>query len=35
MVLCTARRVSPSTQEPQGPAMPEKNMDIKKFDKGK
>jgi pilus assembly protein CpaC len=35
MVLCTARRVSPSTQAPQGPAMPEKNMDIKKFDKGK
>lgn len=35
MVLCTARRISPNTQEPKGPAMPEKNMDIKKFDKGK
>ena len=35
MVLCTARRVSPNTQEPKGPAMPEKTMDTNKFDKGK
>jgi pilus assembly protein CpaC len=35
MVLCTARRISPNTQEPPGPAMPEKKMDIKTFDKGK
>lgn len=32
MVLCTARRISPSMQPPKGPAMPVPNMDINKFD---
>ncbi|MFZ3263532.1 MAG: type II and III secretion system protein family protein [Terriglobales bacterium] len=32
MVLCTARRISPSSQEPKGPANPEPFMDQKKFD---
>ncbi len=32
MVLCTARRISPSSQEPKGPANPESFMDQKKFD---
>lgn len=32
MVLCTVRRVSPSTQAPKGPAMPVPNMDTGKFD---
>jgi pilus assembly protein CpaC len=33
MVLCTARRISPSTQQPKGPAMPESNLDPTNFDK--
>jgi len=32
MVLCTVHRVSPSTQSPKGPAMPEPNLDQGKFD---
>lgn len=32
MVLCTARRVSPSAQAPPGPAIPEPYLDDKKFD---
>ncbi len=32
MVLCTVHRVSPSTQSPKGPAMPEPNLDQHKFD---
>ncbi len=32
MVLCTARRISPSSQEPKGPPNPEPFMDQKKFD---
>jgi len=32
MVLCTARRISPSTLEPKGPANPQPFMDLKKFD---
>jgi pilus assembly protein CpaC len=33
MVLCTARRVSPNAQPPQGPANPEPYLDNGKFDK--
>lgn len=33
MVLCTARRVSPSMQPPKVPAMPEPTLDPNKFDK--
>ena len=33
LVLCTARRISPSTQQPKGPAMPESNLDPANFDK--
>ncbi|HEX9111337.1 MAG TPA: type II and III secretion system protein family protein [Terriglobales bacterium] len=33
MVLCTARRVSPNAQPPQGPANPEPYMEKGKFDK--
>jgi len=33
MVLCTARRISPSSVEPKGPTMPVPNMDTTKFDK--
>jgi pilus assembly protein CpaC len=32
MVLCTARRISPSGQEPKGPATPLPFLDHKKFD---
>jgi pilus assembly protein CpaC len=32
MVLCTARRVSPSAQSPPGPTIPEPYLDDKKFD---
>jgi pilus assembly protein CpaC len=32
MVLCTVRRVSPTTQPPKTPAMPVPNLDQKKFD---
>jgi pilus assembly protein CpaC len=32
MVLCTVRRVSPSTQSPNGPAMPVPTLDKSKFD---
>ena len=32
MVLCTARRISPSAEAPKGPPMPVPNMDITKFD---
>jgi len=32
MVLCTARRVSPSTQAPKGPEMPVPSLDPAKFD---
>ncbi len=32
MVLCTVHRVSPSTQSPKGPAMPEPILDQRKFD---
>ncbi len=32
MVLCTVRKVSPSTQSPPGPAMPEPTLDPHKFD---
>jgi pilus assembly protein CpaC len=32
MVLCTVRKVSPSTQSPVGPAMPEPTLDPHKFD---
>jgi pilus assembly protein CpaC len=32
MVLCTARRISPSGQEPNGPATPLPFLDHKKFD---
>ncbi|MFZ0480725.1 MAG: pilus assembly protein N-terminal domain-containing protein [Terriglobales bacterium] len=32
MVLCTARRISPSVQAPKGPAMPIPVMDTTKFD---
>jgi len=32
MVLCTARRVSPSVQAPKGPAMPVPTLDQGKFD---
>ena len=32
MVLCTARRVSPSGQEPKGPAPPKPFLDLQKFD---
>ncbi len=32
MVLCTVHRVSPSIQEPKGPAMPVPNLDPGKFD---
>jgi pilus assembly protein CpaC len=35
MVLCTVHRVSPSTQSPKGPAMPEPTLDQKKFDSKK
>jgi len=35
MVLCTARRVSPSTQPPKTPAAPVPFMDPAKFDSGK
>jgi len=35
MVLCTARRVSPSTQAPAGPANPEPLLDKGKFDSKK
>jgi pilus assembly protein CpaC len=34
MVLCTARKISPSTQQPKGPAVPEPYLDRDKFDKG-
>ncbi len=33
MVLCTVRRVAPSTQTPKGPAMPVPTLDKSKFDK--
>jgi pilus assembly protein CpaC len=33
MVLCTARRVSPNAQPPQGPAIPEPYLEKGKFDK--
>lgn len=33
MVLCTARRVSPNAQPPQGPATPEPYLEKDKFDK--
>jgi len=33
MVLCTARKISPSTQAPKGPAAPEPYLDRDKFDK--
>ena len=32
MVLCTVRKISPSTQTPAGPAMPEPTLDPHKFD---
>jgi pilus assembly protein CpaC len=32
MVLCTAHRISPSTQAPALPVMPKPNMDLKQFD---
>jgi pilus assembly protein CpaC len=32
MVLCTAHRISPSTQAPVLPVMPKPNMDLKQFD---
>ncbi len=32
MVLCTVHRVSPSTQAPKGPTMPEPTLDQSKFD---
>jgi pilus assembly protein CpaC len=32
MVLCTVRRIAPSTQTPKGPAMPETLLDKSKFD---
>jgi len=35
MVLCTVRRVSPTTQAPKGPAMPVPNLDPAKFDSKK
>ena len=35
MVLCTARRISPSVHEPKAPAAPEPVLDKKKFDSGK
>jgi pilus assembly protein CpaC len=33
MVLCTVKRISPSMQQPKGPAMPESTLDNAKFDK--
>ncbi len=35
MVLCTARRISPSTQKPNGPSAPEPFLNQKKFDEKK
>jgi pilus assembly protein CpaC len=35
MVLCTARKVAPSTQAPAGPKNPEPFLDQDKFDKAK
>jgi pilus assembly protein CpaC len=32
MVLCTARRISPSAEAPKGPPMPMPNLDSNKFD---
>jgi pilus assembly protein CpaC len=33
MVLCTARRISPSMQQPKGPTVPEPYLEKEKFDK--
>jgi pilus assembly protein CpaC len=35
MVLCTVRRVLPSSQPPKGPVYPEPNLDQSKFDSKK
>lgn len=35
MVLCTVRRISPVTQTPKGPTMPEPTLDQSKFDRKK
>ena len=35
MVLCTARRISPTVEMPKGPAMPEPTLDPNQFDKRK
>jgi pilus assembly protein CpaC len=34
MVLCTVKRISPTTEQPLGPKVPQPYMDQGKFDKG-